>query len=393
MQDPLPLLVSWLREDARRPPQGYRQGYRFEEISAQEWQALLAAADAHRVSPLLYARLRADGVLDRLPAEVELALERAYVVSRTRHALRWQALEHALSALAAQGIEVILLKGAALIATLYDEPALRPMDDLDILVSPAQFRAAVACLCERGYRPDHAEPFQGANEMISHHLALTGTVPVKHALELHHALLDLPAALGAAIPVPELLERAEALTVGAAPARVLCLPDQLLHLAAHLALQNPADERLIWYCDLDRLVRREADRLPWDEVLARAERYRMTLALQRVLHRLVALLDTPVPAEVLAQAAALPVDPAQRLRYGSAPSRSRSRLVDGLQKMAGAGSQGAGLRMAWRLLFPDRAYMRATYGDNGPLRLIASYPARWAAVLREATTRNPHRGR
>ena len=319
-----------------------RACYRFEDISPQEWQALLAAADAHRVSPLLYARLRADGVLDRLPAEVELALERAYVVSRTRNALRWQALEHALSALAAQGIDVILLKGAALVATLYDEPALRPMDDLDILVIPAQFRAAVGCLCDSGYRPDHAEPFEGANEVISHHLALTGTVPVKHTLELHHALLDLPA--GSARPSQSPSCWNGRMHSPWAQRRPGCSvsTDQLLHLAAHLVLHgaNPADERLIWYYDLDRLVRRKADRLPWDVVLARAERYRLTLPLQRVLHRLVALLDTPVPGEVLAQVAALPVDRAQSMRYGMAPSGPRSRLVDGLQKMAGAGSPG-----------------------------------------------------
>ena len=104
--------------------------------------------------------------------------------------------------------------------------------------------------------------------------------------------------------------------------------------------------------------------------------------LQKILPGLVRLLGTPVPEEVLLRTAALPVDRAQRLRYRAAGPRSR--LGDGLQKFAGAGGIPASLRLACRLLFPDRAYMRATYGGKSTWSLLISYPARWITVLREA---------
>ena len=39
-----------------------------------------------------------------------------------------------------------------------------------------------------------------------------------------------------------------------------------LHLSAHLIQHGGADERLIWWYDLDQLVRRESQRLSWSDV-------------------------------------------------------------------------------------------------------------------------------
>lgn len=372
--DSIRLLLPWLREEVALPSA--------EQGDPAHWQALLDAAGRHCVAPLLYDRIRAAGALDRLPPETGHALEQSYARGQALDALRWHSLERAITALARAGVDVILLKGAALVAAgIYERPATRPMDDLDILVDPAHCRGAAACLEGLGYTPDHAEQFDGALEQVSHHLALSASHPYKHTLELHHAVLGLPAVLVDAIPVAGLLARAERATVGEAHAWVLHPVDQLITLAAHLVQHGAGAERLIWYVDLDRLIRRAGARLDWDEVLERAVLYRMALPLAQVLERLVDLLGTPIPPAVLARAAAAPVDPLQRLRY--APREQPvSRLADGLQKVAGAGNLRRGLRLAWGLLFPDPAYMRATYGVRGPLRLALSYGARWIEVVR-----------
>lgn len=70
-------------------------------------------------------------------------------VGRTRHLL--EVVPGVVETLAGQGIDSLLLKGAALVRTCYDDPALRPMGDVDLLVRPDQFDQALALLLARGW--------------------------------------------------------------------------------------------------------------------------------------------------------------------------------------------------------------------------------------------------
>lgn len=57
----------------------------------------------------------------------------------------------AVEALGRAGIRVILLKGIAYAGTLYPDPALRPMSDVDLLVEAARYRDAIDVLGRLGY--------------------------------------------------------------------------------------------------------------------------------------------------------------------------------------------------------------------------------------------------
>ena len=96
-------------------------------------------ARRERVGPLLYDAVRKKHLL---PAEVETALRQSYYLTAACNLRLFAALDQALRALAARGIEVIVLKGAALAQTVYPSVALRPMGDLDVLVRPASVPAA-----------------------------------------------------------------------------------------------------------------------------------------------------------------------------------------------------------------------------------------------------------
>jgi hypothetical protein len=61
-------------------------------------------------------------------------------------------LEVVLAALTEAGLLTILLKGAALAYTLYPDPALRPMSDLDLLIHPQDLKQAVQVIQSMGYR-------------------------------------------------------------------------------------------------------------------------------------------------------------------------------------------------------------------------------------------------
>ncbi len=82
--------------------------------------------------------------------------------------------------LAELGIQVMPVKGALLQHWLYDNPAERPMTDVDLLVRPDDFRAAVGRLEAAGYRR-------------TRHRSVGGSVmqtPFGLALDLHSQLFD-----------------------------------------------------------------------------------------------------------------------------------------------------------------------------------------------------------
>lgn len=67
--------------------------------------------------------------------------------------LTLNALAAALDALAQHEIHPVVVKGAALVTGVYEEPGIRRMGDADIVVGPDDFDVAYEVLVSRGWRP------------------------------------------------------------------------------------------------------------------------------------------------------------------------------------------------------------------------------------------------
>lgn len=372
MSDLNPILLTLLRAGEAAP-----------DLAALDWDALLPAAQRQGVAPLLYYRLQAAGQVQHLPAGAAQTLHLAFHRQWGKNQVRMQTLEHVLGLLAAIDIHPIALKGAGLVLTVYDELAVRPMDDVDLLVAPEEFRPALQQLLAHGGLVTHAEPFEGAYELVSHHVALRFPAVSAVVVELHHQWLSLPVRQASLVAMAELRGRAQTVALGSQAVDVLGAEDQVLHLCGHLAIHSAVMQRLIWSYDIDQVIRRAGPGLDWEAIAPRAQRYQMVWPLRQVLASVAATFATPVPAAVQARLAALPVSEAERQRYGVDAWGPHSRLGDGAQKLAGLPDAASRLRFAWRLAFPARAFMRRQHPADGPLRLAARYPARWLAVLRE----------
>jgi hypothetical protein len=143
-------------------------------------------------------------------------------------------LDQVLDALAAAAVPSMLLKGAALIETVYPDPAIREMLDIDVLVPRGQLDAANAALAKLGYRPEtatgaaqHARP---AMRLEHHHDPALITEQQLVAVELHHhmAMADE----GADFEIDGVWERARPAATG--PAHLLpAAEDLLLHVCFH----------------------------------------------------------------------------------------------------------------------------------------------------------------
>jgi hypothetical protein len=375
MPDLNPTLLALVRDDDSR--------WATLDLAALDWDALLAEAARQGVAPLLYQRLLARQQLPRLPQPAAEALHLAFHRQWGKNQVRMQALAHVLDLLAAAGIRPIALKGAGLVLTVYDELAVRPIGDVDLLVAPEQFRPALQQLLACGGRATHDEPFDGAYELVTHHVALVFPQVSQVVVELHHQWLSLPARQAGLVTLPELRSRAQTAQWAGRQVDVLGAGDQVLHLCAHLSIHSAVMQRLIWYYDVDQVIRRAGSRLDWEAIVQRALSYQMVLPLQHTLTRTVEAFSTPTPDGLLARLQALPVSAAERQRYGEEAWGVHSRLGDGMQKLAGLEGAAARLRFAWRLALPSWGYMRDLYPDDTPVRLVGRYPARWVEVLGE----------
>jgi hypothetical protein len=327
---------------------------------AEGWPALVAEAERHHVASLLYR------VLKPFQSQVQpaacQAFERSYFHTAGRNALLMQECKEVTHHVADRGIEVLVLKGAALAEHLYGDIALRRMDDLDLLVRPEQLAAARAALAEQGYEPLLAEVFPGASEQFESQVGLLRrdlATGMEYVCELHWHLLDSPF-YQRTMELAWFWESATFLWPDGHAAGILGAEAGLLHLCVHQGLHHRGD-CLLWACDIDRTVRRYAEQLDWDAIIARAREYRLVLPLRGVLAQTVEWLQTPMPDRVTARLASLPVDPAEAKVFAfmaGPPPGVIARFLDDLAQMPGLRAR---LRYLLANIFPAPAYMRQRY--------------------------------
>ena len=119
------------------------------------WSGALALLEHHRLAPWAWSRARRSGALENLPPPFIAALGEAHRGATLAHFALLGELRRIEAAFAGNRVAAVALKGASLFTTLYEEPGLRPMEDLDFLVRPEHLRAAGESLAALGYTPVH----------------------------------------------------------------------------------------------------------------------------------------------------------------------------------------------------------------------------------------------
>ena len=260
------------------------------EIGGPDWAACAALAREHGLSPVLHERARALAAEWPLPPEQAQALHANFLVAAVDGRGSLEAAEDALERLAEAGVEVVALKGLHLVAAVYESPALRRMQDIDLLVRPEQLEAARAALHAAGYADEDVD------DPTLHHAARL-VKPRTPPIELHHALS--PNRSPFRIDLEAFRERAVPITVGARPALGFCAEDLLLHLCLHLAYNHRCLVPLRNVYDVARVVERHGPALRWEllEETARASGTHRAVFCGLGLAR--EIFAAEVPAEVL----------------------------------------------------------------------------------------------
>jgi hypothetical protein len=188
-------------------------------------------------------------------------------------------------ALRERGLQVIVLKGGALIQTVYGgRLGLRPLSDLDLLIKACDLSAIEAALLERGFRPDSPSSMYFTKGFL--------------AVDLHTSLIGEEwvgrKALAFSLDADELWRTALPLDGRDPAVLMLSPPYQFLHLAIH-ALKH-SFSRLIWLIDLGLVSRC----VTWPQVLDLAKASGALRPVAYGLAVLKAVMRVDVPADVRA---------------------------------------------------------------------------------------------
>ncbi|HHH30149.1 MAG TPA: hypothetical protein ENK57_17650, partial [Polyangiaceae bacterium] len=215
--------------------------------------------------------------------------------------VRHREIVRVLDALSDRGIRPLLLKGAALAYTVYQEPSTRERGDCDLLIRDDDREATAQVLGSLGY-----EPLSSAGGEVATYQQ-TYESPV-HSVDVHWKLSNAQL-FAAGLSYDELDARGIEVPALGPHARALCAPNALVHALLHRVTHVNApyyvdgiayheEDRLIWLYDIHLLARR-LDAAGWRDVVALARRHRWRAVCLDGLMAARAALGTSIPDAVL----------------------------------------------------------------------------------------------
>jgi len=246
-----------------------------------------------KVLPQLYDRLRTEGIEDPLLPRLKGLKKRVWLSNQ----LLFRAASEAICHLQQAGIDVMVIKGLAMVVGYYGDYSQRSMGDADLLVRCEDARKACEVLSRRGWTSEYADaedPRRSEWAFQHGHAA--------HLLNSQGKDLDLHWNLLVWRVGPEVDEdfwaASNEASFGGRKVRILNPADQLLHICVHGTDLAP----ICWISDAV-VVLRSTPNLDWDRLLTQAQKRNLALmvgnALLHVRHEFANLVPSQVMTELL----------------------------------------------------------------------------------------------
>ena len=340
-------------------------------VSSEEWEPLLSRVWNEGVPTLVFDAIRRKRSIGSIPV-TSLATLTGYVAAVKQANERiFATLQEVASVLRGAGIEIVVLKGAALAELVYENRDLRPMVDLDLLVKPELAERAIEVLLAAGFvragnpmlRPGFEREFRVEAELLS-----PGVPAV--SVEIHWHLTG-PLFVCRRVDYEQLWQRVTPVTIASSPVLVLGPEDWVLQQVAHACYKHRR-VRLLDLWDLDHLVRFLGDRVDWDRLVELGGYRGWLTAVAAMAGPAVELLGTPIPETVLQRARTYRAPWPDRwyAEWWTRPGRAEELHV--IPDWLALGGVGARWRVLRAYLTPSREYKAAIDskggGEGSPLR-------------------------
>jgi hypothetical protein len=258
---------------------------------------LYALSEAHGVSLLMYRGLTS--IPDKPAALAKLSTRLAKEL--TEKAILYEfiypgQLARLLAELGNEGVETIVVKGYAWGQVIYQQPALRPYNDFDLLVRESQLEIAEQVLTRLGYWPDETQFSRAWYRAHHHHLA-----PFVHQhylpVEVHWGLVTPGSRI--MVLVETVWKHAQRLEIHGVTTYTLSLEHALIYLCIHAISTHLFEMGLRGLCDVQELIAVHGDIVNWNTVFETSQQWRCERHVYLMLQLVSVAFGIPLPQTVL----------------------------------------------------------------------------------------------
>ncbi len=351
------------------------------ELDPAGWDQVFQLAAVQSVTPLLYDRLKGRGMLEIVPEEMRVQFKAEFRKNALRNLALYSELSRISKAFEAEGIPILLLKGAHLARGVYETAGLRVVGDLDLLVPRQDMLRSAELIQSIGYDGSHVFTEDWINSFK--HLPEFVKRGSFEKVELHSTIDDFKKATTFKIDV--FWDESVPANVDETGLLALSPENLILHLCFHNAYSHLFEFSLRPYCDLQTVIARCKDNLDWDRIVERAIEWDWARGVYLSLRFAAECLAADVPPGVLQR---LMSDQGMEEAYQVVLRQVRLVGLGGevvlanlaLYSEMNAVQRG---RLILQRLFPARLEMAMKYGVKPDLPgILRVYPKRWWFILR-----------
>ncbi len=355
----------------------------------KEWHIFRKMAESEGVAPFIHYLLNDQPEVYCL-AKFDSTTYRqfAYIeaITAITNEIYFTHLKTVLRDLSKHQIPVVLLKGADLAHSIYPNPALRPMSDLDLLVNEKDFKSALKLVNESGFHEYLPEVIPDFNRLISHHAHLKKESSIGVVLELHWILIATPA-FRHSVSMQWFWENLEPKTEWKhieSSGNILGLNPtaNMMYLSAHQIIQHGGENAsLRWMLDLHRLIVCRNSEINWQQLAFQSNVFGWSSALKTALKSIEEMFGTPLPSGFYSKLDSNLNEISAMVESKSV--KSSTHILTEWKKLHSLHWYGR-LKFIIALVFPSTAYMRWRYKAKSDWILPFTYLKRWFIIFLDA---------
>jgi len=266
-----------------------------------DWERLDFLLRQHRLTAHFYVLGKSVRHTWPAPFRERLQLDHYGLIIYSDQFIGW--IKPVLFALTEANIPVIIMKGWALIQTIYGgNHGHRMYDDIDILVRPQDVDAAEVTLKKLGWQPEEerrpgfSRSYYNAQAYFLEDTVNPGRV---YSIGFHWGLLHHPAYNPEQIDVEEIFRRAHPLMIADVSVLEMSVDDQIVYYCAHVVIQHHSEHSLLRYYEIAAVIRELNSILDWQKVEKYAKGWKLILPLQTVTKKVEEFWPGAVPAFVI----------------------------------------------------------------------------------------------
>ena len=350
------------------------------KASIEQWMSLTDILNHNWIIPFIYYRVGFLPEKLQPPKSITNIMREYFLLSSAQDIRTVRQLERLLLAFRQEQVRVLVMKGPALAWSVYPDAAMRPYDDIDLLVPPKQFTKARKIMEMLGYECE-AKIFEILKDVqFEEHFYYRDQSMKKLLVEIHW---DLHRFYGAKqkITLDDLYDNAITVNTSSFYFETFNPVDSLLHMVAHTGFSHSKDIRLSWICDIAQISSRLEAPQDWISLQTKSVEWGIRLLMERFIKMAQAWYAVKVPG-IFADFSKWPRPLQSELAIWPHITQRNENAISML-KLRISGNLGffEKMRLLFRLIFPIPGHILIDFPCKYKWQIPRSYIRYWRKWL------------